>query len=218
MSGEQNLYTEARERMVQEQLAARDIRDSAVLAAFRETPRELFVLPQDRSGAYEDMPLPIGQGQTISQPYIVAYMAEALRLKPSDRVLEIGTGSGYAAAILSHCAAKVYSVEIIRELYERASALLKRLHYKNVVCYLRDGHGGIPEEAPFDKIMLSAAPRTVPQELLQQLAVGGLLIAPIGPVKLFQRLSLIEKLGRDSYKESELLGVSFVEMTRDASL
>lgn len=208
----------ARERMVEDQLKQRDIRDECVLDAFREVSRELFVLPQDRSSAYEDIPLPIGNGQTISQPYIVAFMAQALRLRPTDRVLEIGTGSGYAAAIMAHCVKTVYTLEIVKELYERASTTLKRLNYKNILCYLRDGYTGLSEEMPFDKIMLSAAPTTIPRPLLDQLAVGGLLIAPIGPIKLYQRLSLIEKLGPDSFKESELMGVSFVEMVHESDL
>ncbi|MBI4090550.1 MAG: protein-L-isoaspartate(D-aspartate) O-methyltransferase [Candidatus Komeilibacteria bacterium] len=203
--------TQAREHMLR-QLRERDITDTRILEVFQSVPRESFVLPQDAGSAYEDYPLPIGFGQTISQPYIVAYMVSKLRLKPSDRVLEIGTGSGYAAAIISKLAAKVFTVEVVPELYERAKATLKKLHYTNVICYLRDGRQGIPEEAPFDKIMLSAAPEQMPSTLLDQLKLGGLLIAPVGSIKLFQQLRLYEKTGPEKYKETDLLDVSFVEM------
>ena len=198
--------------MIREQLEQRGIKDKRVLEAFRQIPREEFVLPQDVSGAYEDYPLPIGYGQTISQPYIVAYMISQLGVKATDRVLEVGTGSGYAAAVLSLLAAKVYSIEIVPELYERSAKTLARLHYKNVVCRLRDGKGGLPEEAPFDKIMLSASPENVPDTLLRQLTIGGRLIAPVGTIKLFQQLMMYERVADTRYKETELLGVSFVEL------
>ena len=202
----------AREKMVNEYLIERGIKDEKVLKAFRDVDRSLFVLPQDAESAYEDTPLPIGFGQTISQPYIVAFMVERLRVKPQDRVLEIGTGSGYEAAILGELAAKVYTIEVVKELYDRTTKLLASLHYKNVECRLGDGGEGIPDRAPFDKIILSAAPENLPDALLEQLKIGGLLIAPLGSIKLFQRLMMIEKLARGKYKETELMGVSFVEM------
>lgn len=204
-------FTRAREHMLR-QLRERGITDARILEAFTNVPRQSFVLPQDVGSAYEDYPLPIGFGQTISQPFIVAYMVSQLRLKPTDRVLEIGTGSGYAAAILSKLATKVFTIEVVPELYERAQATLKKLHYTNVICYLRDGRQGIPEEAPFDTIMLSAAPEQMPPALLDQLKIGGLLIAPVGSIKLFQQLRLYEKTGPEKYKETDLLDVSFVEM------
>ena len=204
-------FMNAREHMMRE-LRERDITDARVLVAFEQVPRHLFVLPQDAESAYADYPLPIGFGQTISQPYIVAYMVEHLTLKPSDRVLEVGTGSGYAAAIMSQLVAKVYTIEVVPELYERASKIVHTLQYRNVVCYLRDGRQGIPEEAPFDKIMLSAAPAEMPTVLLDQLKVGGLLIAPVGSIKLFQQLRLYHKTAPGAYKETDLLDVSFVEL------
>jgi protein-L-isoaspartate(D-aspartate) O-methyltransferase len=205
-------YSDERRRMIRDQLERRGIKDDRVIAAFDQVPRHEFVLPQDVNAAYEDYPLPIGFGQTISQPYIVAYMVEQLRIGSSDTVLEIGTGSGYAAAIMAHLAKQVYTLEVVKELYERATKLLSRLHYSNVECRLRDGHDGLPEKAPFDKIILSASPEQAPKILLDQLKVGGLLIAPLGSIKLYQRLSLFTKMEENKYKETELMGVSFVEM------
>lgn len=198
--------------MVKEQLAARGIKDERVLKAFREVHRHEFVLPQDVGIAYEDYPLPIGNGQTISQPYIVAFMVEQLKVQPTDIVLEIGTGSGYAAAIMSLLASKVYTLEITKELYQRASRIVSKLHYRNIECRLRDGKEGLPEEAPFDKILFSAAPEKMPQTLLEQLKVGGKLIAPVGSIKLFQQLQLITKRGPNEFEKQDLMGVSFVEM------
>lgn len=212
MSNELHDHVIARNRMVDEQLRSRGIADARVLDAFREVPRHAFVLPQDVGIAYEDYPLPIGSGQTISQPYIVAFMIEQLHLKPGDTVLELGTGSGYAAAIMSQLVSKVYTLEIVKELYQRATSILHRLHYRNVECRLRDGREGLPEAAPFDAIILSAAPEEVPGILLDQLRVGGRLIAPVGSIKLFQHLQLITKRGNDEFDRKELMGVSFVEM------
>jgi protein-L-isoaspartate(D-aspartate) O-methyltransferase len=208
-------HTAAKERMIQDNLISRGIKDKRVIDAMRAVPREAFVLPQDQADAYADVPLPIGSGQTISQPYMVAYMAEQLRIKPTDTVLEIGTGSGYGAAILGQLAGNVYTMEIVEDLYQRASKILQRLQYKNIVCYLRDGYAGLEEHAPFDKIILTAAPVKVPTVLLHQLRVGGTLIAPLGDIKIYQRLSLFEKTGPDEYKETELMGVSFVEMVHE---
>lgn len=205
-------FIEQREAMVREQLVKRGIKDKRVLEAFRTVPRHQFVLPQDVNDAYEDCPLPIGSGQTISQPYIVAFMVEQLQLKPTDSVLEIGTGSGYAAAIMSQLVSKVYTLEIVKELYQRASATVNRLHYRNIECRLRDGKEGLPEAAPFDAILLSAAPTDLPHTLFDQLKVGGKLIAPVGSIKLFQQLQLITKRGHDEYEKKDLMGVSFVEM------
>ena len=209
-------YKKQREEMVRNQIERRGVRDSRILQACRDVERHVFVMPQDRESAYEDCPLPIGFGQTISQPYMVAYMAEQLQLKDTDIVLEIGTGSGYSAAIIAQIARKVYTMEIVKELYERTSQLLLSLHHKNIVCLLRDGYQGLPEYAPFDKIILTAAPPRIPQPLLDQLKVGGLLIAPLGSLRLTQRLSLFEKLGQNRFHESELMGVSFVEMLRES--
>lgn len=215
MMNDEEKYKKLREQMVREQLIRNGIKDERVLDAMRRVPRHLFVLPQDRDIAYEDYPLPIGFGQTISQPYIVAFMAEHLELKKTDKVMEIGTGSGYAAAIMAELAGVVHTLEIVDQFYERNCKLLAHAMYKNVICNLRDGYRGLPEEAPFDKIALAAAPPEVPQILLEELAVGGRLIAPIGPIKLFQRLVMYDKLADKKYKATELMGVSFVEMVRE---
>lgn len=212
MIGDEDQHAAAQAEMIEEQLKNRAIRDRRVLDAFAIVPRHRFVLPQDRDGAYSDFPLPIGYGQTISQPYIVAYMVEHLQVGPHDKVLEIGTGSGYAAAILAQLAAKVYTIEVVPELYDRAKMLLQQLHFKNVICILGDGKQGLPDEAPFDRILLSAAPERMPKALLDQLRVGGKLIAPLGSIKLFQQLRLYEKTGPDEYREHDLVGVSFVEL------
>lgn len=169
-----------RERMVDEQLAGRDIRDPRVLAAMRKVPRDRFVPESQRAAAYQDRPLPIGYDQTISQPYIVAYMTEALELDAAHRVLEIGTGSGYQAAILGELAKDVYTIEIVDPLATRARETLGALGYANV--HVRSGNGylGWPEEAPFDRIMVTAAPDAVPPALVEQLKVGGLMAIPVG--------------------------------------
>lgn len=202
--------------MVAQQIKRRGIKDRRLLEVMGRVPREVFVLPQDRGLAYGDSPLPIGFGQTISQPYIVAYMIEQLELKATDTVLEIGTGSGYSAAIMAELCAKVYTLEVVKELYDRTHKLLARLHYKNIECRLSDGYHGLLEVAPFDKIILTAAPPDVPRALLAQLGVGGRLIAPIGPIRMFQRLMMYDKVSRDVYKEKELLGVAFVEMVNQS--
>jgi protein-L-isoaspartate(D-aspartate) O-methyltransferase len=212
MSDSNDSFSKAREKMLAEQLVARGIKDKRVIEAFREIPRHQFVLPQDASIAYEDYPLPIGNGQTISQPYIVAFMVEQLKLQPGDTVLEIGTGSGYAAAIISQLVTKVYTLEVVKELYERALKLVAQLHYRNIECRLRDGRDGLPEAAPFDKIILSAAPEELPMVLLDQLKVGGSLIAPLGSIKLFQQLQLITKRPDGQFEKKDLMGVSFIEM------
>ena len=199
-----------RERMVREQIEARGVKNHRVLEAMRKVPRHLFIPEANRNMAYEDTPVPIGEGQTISQPYIVAYMTDALKIKPTDRVLEVGTGSGYQAAILGELAAEVYTIEVLPDLAERAAALLAELGYRNVHVRVGDGYLGWPEEAPFDAIILTAAPPEIPEPLLQQLAEGGRLIAPVGVD--FQQLVLIRKKeGR--FTRENLLPVRFVPMT-----
>lgn len=173
-------YAAARDRMVRVQLEARGIRDPRVLAAMRKVPRHLFVEEALVGQAYGDYPLPIGEQQTISQPYIVALMTEALELTGTEKVLEIGTGSGYQAAVLAECAAWVYSIERLASLAARARRILKSLGYRNIKIKVGDGTRGWPEEAPFDGIIVTAAAPAIPQPLLNQLARGGRLVIPVG--------------------------------------
>ena len=200
-----------RERMVAEQMAARDITDARVLDAMRKVPRELFVPAAQRPLASEDHPLPIGKEQTISQPYIVAYMTQALELRPTHKVLEIGTGSGYQAAVLGELAAHVYTIEIVSELAERATQTLGEAGYKNIHVRHGDGYAGWPEQAPFDAIMVTAAPDHVPQPLIDQLAPGGRMIIPVGDH--FQELRLIQRTEKGIVERSTL-SVRFVPLTR----
>ncbi|MBW2732771.1 MAG: protein-L-isoaspartate(D-aspartate) O-methyltransferase [Deltaproteobacteria bacterium] len=196
--------------MVQKQLAARGIHDKRVLAAMQRVKRHLFVPSHLRGLAHADRPLPIGQRQTISQPYIVAYMTEVLRVLPESKVLEIGTGSGYQAAVLGELAHVVYSIEIVPTLARRAKELLAKLQYSNIHVREGDGYAGWKEHAPFDRIILTAAPPKIPQPLLEQLAVGGILIAPVGVG--VQKLVRIERT-KMGFVRKQLLGVRFVPMT-----
>lgn len=205
-------FAEARHRMVEEQIRARGVRSPEVLRAMREVPRHLFVPQELWAHAYEDYPLPIGYGQTISQPYIVAYMTEQLDVKKHHTVLEIGTGSGYQAAILAQLAREVYTIEIVPELAEQARRRLAK--YPNVKVRQGDGYQGWPEAAPFDRIMLTAAPEEVPQELINQLKPGGKLIAPVGGTAWDQELVLIEKLPDGKLRRKRLIPVRFVPMVR----
>ncbi len=188
-------FERARARMVADQLRGRDITDSRVLAAMARVPRHEFVDPPYRRRAYEDSPLPIGHGQTISQPYIVALMTQLLELKGTERVLEVGTGSGYQAAVLAEVAAEVYSIEIVEPLARSAAARVKALGYARVEVRAGDGYAGWPERAPFDGILVTAAADHIPQALLDQLAEGGRLVMPVGPTADLQRLMLAVKRG-----------------------
>lgn len=203
----------ARELMVQRQIVARGVRNLRVLQAMRRVPRHLFVPPAMQPYAYLDSPLTIGYEQTISQPYIVAFMTEALMLQPNDRVLEVGTGSGYQAAVLSVLVREVYSIEIVGPLATEAAERLRRLGYANVTVRSGDGYRGWPENAPFNAIMVTAAPDHVPQTLLDQLAPGGRLVVPVG--NLFQTLVRIRHTAKGFNKEN-LLPVQFVPMTGEA--
>jgi protein-L-isoaspartate(D-aspartate) O-methyltransferase len=196
--------------MATEQLVARDIVDPKVLAAMRKIPRHRFVPEQLADSAYEDGPLPIGKEQTISQPYIVAFMTQVLRLRGKERVLEIGTGSGYQAAVLAEIVPEVHTIEIVPELAERARTLLRELGYFNVRGKAGDGYLGWPEKAPFDAILVTAAPDHIPQPLVDQLAPGGRMVIPVG--QDHQELVLIEKT-REGIKQSSILPVRFVPMT-----
>lgn len=200
-----------REIMIEDHLRGRGIRDAAVLAAMREVPREAFLPVDLRDYAYADHPLPIGEGQTISQPYIVACMAEALELTPADRVLEIGTGSGYSAAILSRLAAMVYTVERLTPLAEGARQRLAELGYDNVQVVEGDGTLGYPLAAPYDGIVVTAAAPAVPPALREQLAEGGRLVIPVGPYLDFQELVRVRRRGRH-FTSDNLGGVRFVPL------
>lgn len=201
--------------MVDEQIIPREVSDPIVLEALRRVPRHEFVLTEYLDQAYGDHPLPIGYGQTISQPYIVAYMSENLKLKAGDRVLEIGTGSGYQAAILADMGMEVYSIEIVPELAAEAEARLKRLGYDAQV-RAGDGYFGWPDVAPFDAIIVTAAPDHVPLPLLEQLKVGGRLVIPIGPVGAIQTLWQFTLEEGDHLKALNLGDVRFVPFTRSA--
>jgi len=209
----QDPFGAERERMVRDQLVARGIKNAAVLNAMRATPRHLFVPPDARSLAYEDHPLPIGHGQTISQPYIVAFMTDALDVRSTHRVLEIGTGSGYQAAILSRLAKEVYTIEIVPELAMSAAAALQRLGYKNVFVLEGDGYQGWPQKAPFDRIILTAAPPVLPQAVVDQLKRGGKLVAPVGH-DFGQEIRLVEKSADGKITSRPLLPVMFVPMVK----
>jgi protein-L-isoaspartate(D-aspartate) O-methyltransferase len=200
-----------RQRMVEKQVRARGVSDPRVLAAMGQVPRHLFVPEDLRDRAYSDKPLPIGSGQTISQPYIVGLMTELLGLKPGSKVLEIGTGSGYQSAVLSRLAAQVYTIEILPELGEQASRILDRLGYDNVHVRIGDGYKGWPGKAPFDAIVVTAAPPYVPQPLLDQLAVGGRLVLPVGD--LWQDLTVYTRHKDGSFEKKNVLPVRFVPMT-----
>jgi protein-L-isoaspartate(D-aspartate) O-methyltransferase len=206
-------YAAARQRMVEEQLKApgRDITNQKILAAMAAVPRHEFVPETVRAMAYGDHPLPIGHGQTISQPYIVAFMTEQLQPRPTDRVLEIGTGSGYQAAVLSALVSEVYTIEIVEPLASRAEADLRRLGYKNVKVKAGDGYKGWPEAAPFDTIIVTCAPEHVPQPLVDQLKDGGRMIVPVGPA-YDQKLYLLQKRGK-KVEQRAVLPVRFVPMT-----
>lgn len=210
----QDPFAAQREQMVRDQIAGRGIRDQAVLKALREAPRHLFMPVDVRPHAYEDRPVPIGQGQTISQPYIVAFMSEALDVRKDHRVLEIGTGSGYQAAILSALARDVYTIEIIGEHAKSSAETLKRLGYQNVFVMEGDGYKGWPEHAPFDRIILTAAPPELPQTLVQQLKPGGKLIAPVGKSPLDQELLLVTKASNGKIATRSILPVRFVPMVK----
>jgi protein-L-isoaspartate(D-aspartate) O-methyltransferase len=206
-----DFYTKQRSRMVRDQIESRGIRNRPVLNAMRVVPRHLFVPEGSRNAAYDDYPLPIGQDQTISQPYIVAYMSEQLELRGDEKVLEIGTGSGYQTAVLSELAKDVYTIEFIATLAEAARERLKELHYDNVHLKSGDGYAGWAEHAPFDAIIVTAAAPFVPESLIAQLRDGGRLIIPLGDGIDSQVLTLIRKKG-DSLIRTILEPVRFVPM------
>ncbi len=208
-------FSAARKMMVQRQIEARGVRDKRVLQAMETVPREEFVPEAERASAYEDHPLPIGYEQTISQPYIVAFRTDQLAPKEGDRVLEIGTGSGYQAAVLGEIVKEVYSIEIVKPLAERAAAVLRKLGYGNVQVKAGDGYKGWPEEAPFDAIIVTCAPDHIPEPLVEQLKEGGRMMIPVGKVWAGQELVLLEKAEGKVVRKA-VLPVRFVPMTRGA--
>jgi protein-L-isoaspartate(D-aspartate) O-methyltransferase len=203
-------YSCARQKMVNEQIRTRGIRDPRVLSAVEKIPRHLFCPDNQRDWAYSDFPLPIGFGQTISQPYIVALMSEALCLSGAERVLEVGTGSGYQAAVLSRLAAEIHTVEIIPELYDQSQKILNALRITNVFVHMGDGSQGFPDEAPYDGILVTAAAPETPRPLLEQLQEGGRLVIPIGS-RGYQRLVLFQRSGSGNSSE-EIIPVAFVPL------
>lgn len=215
-AGPSDAKDRAQERlhMVRKQIEARGVKDPLVLEAMRTVPRHRFMPESQRSHAYDDRPLPIGDGQTISQPYIVALMSELADLEPGDKVLEVGTGSGYQAAVLAEMGMKVYSIEIVEPLAKRAKAVLEELGYgKGVEVRHGDGYAGWPEQAPFDAVIVTAAPPKIPEPLKQQLAVGGRLVIPVG--KHFQSLLRVTRT-KDGFREESVIPVRFVPMTGKA--
>ncbi len=204
-------FAKLRHQMVRDQIARRGVNDPAVLSAMGQVPRHLFVPAELVRDAYGDYPLPIGEGQTISQPYIVALMTQAAQLDPESKVLEIGTGSGYAAAVLSRIAREVYSIERVHPLVERAKHALKEAGYTNVRIFEGDGSLGLPEQAPFDAIIVTAGAPVVPQSFLSQLNVGGRVIIPVGDA-LSQQLLRLKKLPNNTYAQEVLELVRFVPL------
>jgi protein-L-isoaspartate(D-aspartate) O-methyltransferase len=207
-------YAAERQRMVRDHMEARGIRDARVLEAMRDVPRHLFVPEQLRYRAHSDGPLPIGRGQTISQPYIVALMTELARPKPTDRTLEIGTGSGYQAAVLAELVDHVYTIELEESLARQAETVLQGLKYDNITVRAGDGYAGWPEHAPFDIIMVTAAPDHVPQPLIDQLKPGGRMVVPVGATYSVQQLQLIEKDASGRVTTKNVSGVMFVPLRR----
>jgi protein-L-isoaspartate(D-aspartate) O-methyltransferase len=186
-------FTSAREKMVSQQIISRGVKDALTIKAIRKVPRHLFIPKEYQNEAYDDYPLPIGHGQTISQPYIVAYMTEVVNPRPDKKALEIGTGSGYQAAVLAEIVSKVYTIEIVPELARESAERLKEMGYRNIVCKYGDGYKGWPEYAPFDIIVVTAAPEDIPEPLIDQLADNGRLVIPVGPPSAVQELILVER-------------------------
>jgi protein-L-isoaspartate(D-aspartate) O-methyltransferase len=206
-------FVAERQRMVTVQLEGRDITDPEVLQAMHKVPRHEFVPEEQVRYAYDDHPLPIGEGQTISQPYIVALMTQVLKLKSGDRVLEIGTGSGYQAAVLAELTDEVYTIEIIETLGEQAAARLRELGYSQIHARIGDGYYGWEDYAPYDAIIVTCAPDHIPRPLVAQLQVKGRMVIPVGPPGAYQSLWLLEKQADGGVQRRNLGGVAFVPMT-----
>lgn len=212
---EKGAYHQKAVKMVEEQVIARGVTDDRVIEAMKRVPRHLFIPSGERDQAYGDHPLPIGEGQTISQPYVVAKMTELLKLKGNEKVLEIGTGSGYQAAILGRIAKEIHTVEIRESLARSAEETLEELGYSNVHVHLGNGYEGWSEEAPYDGIIVTAAPEKVPEALKEQLKVGGRLVIPVG--ETFQKLRVYEKKSEGSFEEKSVSSVQFVPMIKDTN-
>lgn len=212
MMADDQFYAKQRKKMVKRQVRARGIKDEAILDALSAVPREEFVPEKYKASAYDDSPLPIPAKQTISQPYVVALMIRTLHLGPEDRVLEVGSGSGYAAAVLSRIVDEVHAVERHEELVEYARRRLAQLNYENVHVHHADGTMGWPPAAPYDGIMVSASGPQVPASLEEQLAIGGRLVMPIGQARGLQTLIALTRVGEDEYEEEDLGGVRFVPL------
>ena len=206
---------EARKEMVEQQIAARGVRDSLVLNAMRLVPREAFLPDKLKDLAYQDAPLPIGEDQTISQPYIVAFMIEALALQGGEKVLEIGTGSGYAAAVLAQIAGEVFTIERIEQLCRHAHRTLKSLNYLNVHVARGDGTRGWPDHSPFDAIIVSAGGPSVPKSLKSQLAIGGRMVIPVGSSRTSQELVRVTRISETEFKSTNVASVRFVPLIGD---
>lgn len=207
----EDAYTLARKRMIEQDIRGRGVKDAAVLTVMAAEPRHLYVNKSDRNRAYADHPLPIVEGQTISQPYVVALMTEALRLRPTDRVLEIGTGSGYQAGVLAGIVKEVYTIEIRKTLVDRAEKILFKLGHRNVRVKYADGYFGWKEHAPFDAIIITAAANHIPPPLIKQLKEGGRLIVPLGSTVYYQTLTLATKR-KGELEVEQLSPVTFVPM------
>ena len=208
-------FDQARRQMVEEQIEARGISDSRVLEAMRRVPRHEYIPPEYRASAYSDRPLPIGLNQTISQPYIVALMTELVGPEPDDRLLEIGTGSGYQAAVAAELVAEVYSIEIVPELARTATGRLERLGVSNVWVREGDGYLGWPEHSPFDGILVTAGAEEIPQPLIEQLRPGARMVIPVGDQSTFQILQVVEKLPAGGVEIREVIPVRFVPLIRN---
>ncbi|MCF6159409.1 MAG: protein-L-isoaspartate(D-aspartate) O-methyltransferase [wastewater metagenome] len=211
---DEEFFAHQRKRMVKEQLVSRGIKDKRVLEAMETVPRHLFIPEERRSLSYSDQPVPIGFGQTISQPYIVAYMTELLTLDKDNTVLEIGTGSGYQAAILSELVKEIYTIEVVEKLGRETMEKLESMGYTNVNVKIGDGYKGWPEHAPFDRIIVTAAAKYIPQPLIDQLKPGGRMIIPVGGVYEIQDLMLITKDASSNITKKSLAPVSFVPLIR----
>ena len=210
----QDPFAAQRERMVRNQIQERGVRNPEVLRVMRLVPRHLFIPEPVRAQAYEDHPVPVGYGQTISQPYIVGLMTELLEPRKDSKVLEIGTGSGYQAAVLSGLVKQLFSIEIVPELARSSSVLLEKLGYRNVTVRWGDGYKGWPEQAPFDRIIVTAAPPELPKALLDQLKPGGKLVAPVGSTVFGQDLIVVDKTPAGKLRQRSVIPVMFVPMVK----